>query len=137
LKNLNEELSRSVPPRVHEIERAEGSIFSPEGQTLPASVDAYFTADRADAEAVADCFTESAIVKDEGRTHQGREAIKNWKEEVSTTFEYTCEPLKCETTGGQCVVTCRLARNFPGSPADLRFFFELEGEKIASLTVIP
>ena len=35
------------------------------------------------------------------------------------------------------VVTCRLTGNFPGSPVDLRFFFELEGDKIASLEVIP
>jgi hypothetical protein len=35
------------------------------------------------------------------------------------------------------VVTSRLIGNFPGSPVDLRFFFELEGDKIASLEVIP
>ena len=29
------------------------------------------------------------------------------------------------------------AEQAPGSPVDLRFFFELEGEKIASLEVIP
>jgi len=33
---------------------------------LPKPVAAYFAADRDDAEAVAQCFTESAVVKDEG-----------------------------------------------------------------------
>ena len=31
----------------------------------------------------------------------------------------------------------RLTGNFPGSPVDLRFFFELDGDKIASLEIIP
>jgi hypothetical protein len=104
---------------------------------LPEPVAAYFTADKSDGESVSECFTEGAIVKDEGRTHHGRAAIKKWKEEVSTKYEYTCEPLRCETRDGKCVITCRLTGNFPGSPVDLRFFFELEGGKVASLTVVP
>lgn len=104
---------------------------------LPKPVAAYFTADKADGEAVSQCFTDGAIVKDESRTHHGRAAIKKWKEGVSAKFEYTCEPLGCVQQDGQFVVTCRLTGNFPGSPADLRFFFELEGEKVASLTIIP
>ena len=42
-----------------------------------------------------------------------------------------------EEKDGKTVVTSRLTGNFPGSPVDLRFFFELEGEKIASLEIIP
>ena len=33
------------------------------------------------------------------------------------------------------VVTSHLVGNFPGSPVDLRFFFKLEGDKIASLEI--
>jgi hypothetical protein len=35
------------------------------------------------------------------------------------------------------IVTSRLTGNFPGSPVDLRFLFELQGDKIASLEIIP
>jgi hypothetical protein len=35
------------------------------------------------------------------------------------------------------VVACRLTGNFPGSPVDLRFIFELEGDKIVSLEITP
>jgi len=35
------------------------------------------------------------------------------------------------------VVTSRLTGNFPGSPVDLRYFFRLEGDKIASLEIVP
>ena len=104
---------------------------------LPKPVAAYFTADKADSEAVSQCFTDDAVVKDEGHTYNGRAAIKKWKEDASAKYQYTSEPLACEQKDGKVVVTCRLTGNFPGSPVDLRFFFELEGDKIASLEIIP
>jgi hypothetical protein len=104
---------------------------------LPQPVAAYFTADKADGEAVSRCFTDNAVVKDEGHTYNGRAVIKKWKEEASAKYTYKCDPLACEQQNGKVVVTCRLAGNFPGSPVDLRFFFQLEGDKIASLEVIP
>ena len=104
---------------------------------LPKPIAAYFAADKADGEAVSRCFTEDAVVKDEGHTHQGRAAIKHWKTEAAAKYQYTCEPSACEQRGGKAVVTCRLTGNFPGSPVDLRFFFELQGDKIASLEIKP
>src|SRR5712691_7245877 len=83
--------------------------------SLPKPIAAYFAADGGDGEAVSQCFTDNAVVKDEGHTHKGRAAIKEWK----------------------TVVTSHLVGNFPGSPVDLRFFFKLEGDKIASLEIIP
>ena len=104
---------------------------------LPKSIAAYFIADEVDGEAVSQCFTENAVVKDEGHTHKGRAAIKEWKVDVSTKYEYTCEPLAYEEMDGKTVVTSHLVGNFPGSPVDLRYFFKLEGDKIASLEIIP
>src|SRR5262245_38887546 len=100
---------------------------------LPKPVAAYFTADKADAEAVAQCFTDSAVVKDEGHTYRGRAAIKQWKAEASTKYQYTSEPFGCEQKETHVVVASRLTGNFPGSPVNLRFFFALEGDRIASL----
>ena len=104
---------------------------------LPKPVAAYFTADKAGSEAVSECFMGDAVVKDEGHTYNGRAAIKKWKEEASAKYEYTSELLACEQKDGKIVVTCRLAGNFPGSPVNLRFLFELECDKIASLEIIP
>ena len=104
---------------------------------LPKPVAAYFTADTGDGEAVSRCFTENAVVKDEGHTHKGRAAIKAWKTDASAKYQYTCEPLACEERDGKTVVTSHLVGNFPGSPIDLRYFFRLEGDKIASLEVVP
>jgi hypothetical protein len=104
---------------------------------LPKPIAAYFTADKGDGEAVSLCFTENAVVKDEGHTYHGRAAIKKWKADVSARYQYTSEPFACEQKDGRTVVTSRLTGNFPGSPVDLRFFFELEGDRIASLEIIP
>jgi hypothetical protein len=105
--------------------------------SLPKPIAAYFAADSGDGEAVSRCFTKNAIVKDEGHTHQGRAAIKTWKADASAKYQYTSEPFACEERNGKIVVTSHLVGNFPGSPVDLRYFFKLEGDKIASLEIIP
>jgi hypothetical protein len=104
---------------------------------LPRPIAAYFTEDKRDGEAVAQLFTENAVVTDEGRTHKGRSAILQWKVDASAKYQYVSEPFACEERGGKTVVTSRLTGNFPGSPVDLRYFFELAGEKIASLEITP
>jgi hypothetical protein len=104
---------------------------------LPKSIATYFAADKGDAEAVAQRFTESAIVKDEGHTYQSRAAIKQWKADASTKYQYTCEPFACEQKDGKVGVTSKLTGTFPGSPLNLRFFFELEGDRISSLEIVP
>jgi len=100
----------------------------------------YFTADKGDGEAVPQCFTENAVVKDEGHTHKGRAAIKACKADASARYECTTAPFACEEQDGKTAVTSHLVGNCPGSPVDLRFFlffFKLEGDKIASLEIIP
>lgn len=104
---------------------------------LPQPVAAYFTADRSDSEAVAQCFTDNAVVKDEGRTFKGRAAIKQWKEDASAKYRYTSEPSVCDRQDGKVVVTSRLTGNFPGSPVNLRYLFKLGGDKIESLEIVP
>ncbi|TQN60660.1 nuclear transport factor 2 family protein [Agrobacterium tumefaciens] len=102
---------------------------------LPSPISLYFAADTGDGDAVAQCFTETAIVKDEGNTYAGREAIRRWKADSSTKYTYTVEPFAIATEDGRTVVTSHLTGNFPGSPVDLRYFFFLEGDKIAELEI--
>ena len=104
---------------------------------LPTLIGAYFTADSRDDEAVSQCFTENARVRDEEHTHSGRSAIKKWKMDTSARYQYTSEPFACEEKDGVIVITSHLVGNFPGSPVDLRYFFKLEGHKIAWLEIIP
>lgn len=104
---------------------------------LPAPIAAYFRADRDDGQAVAACFTEDATVIDEGRTHVGRAAIRDWKTAASRKFTYTAEPFQITEQDGDMIVTAHLVGDFPGSPLDLRFFFAISGDKIASLEIRP
>ena len=103
---------------------------------LPHVVADYFEADKSDSDTVSQCFTDNAIVIDEGRTYRGRAEIKKWKEDASTKYQYTSEPVACERRGGKIIVTSHLTGNFPGSPVNLRYFFGLEGKQIASLEIV-
>jgi len=103
---------------------------------LPKAIADYFEADKSGSEAVSQCFTNNAVVKDEGHTYRGRAAIKKWKEDSSTKYQYTSEPVACERRDGKIMVTSHLAGNFPGSPVNLRYFFGLEGKQIASLEIV-
>jgi len=104
---------------------------------LPRPIAAYCTGDKSDEEGVSQCCAENAVVKDEGHTYSSRLAIKKWKTDSSAKYQYTSEPFAYEEKDGKVVVTSRLTGNFPGSPVNLRFFFGLEGDKIASLEIIP
>ncbi len=102
---------------------------------LPAPIAAYFAADNDDGDAVARCFTETAVVKDEGHRYEGRLAISRWKADASARFKYTSEPFALEERDGETVVTGHVVGDFPGSPVDLRYVFVLQGDRIASLEI--
>jgi hypothetical protein len=104
---------------------------------LPEPIADYFGADRVDGDAVVRCFTSNAVVKDEGDTYTGIEAITKWKTETSAEYRYTAVPLACERQGCTTVVTSRLTGSFPGSPVTLRYFFRLKRGKIAFLEIVP
>jgi hypothetical protein len=102
---------------------------------LPSPIAAYFAADTSDANAVARCFSESAVVIDERREHRGRPAITRWKAEATAKYHYTSEPLAVETSGPDVTVTARVIGDFPGSPVELRYRFTLDGTTIARLEI--
>jgi hypothetical protein len=105
---------------------------------LPNPIADYFEADRQKgAEAITRCFAEDAMVKDEGHTYSGRDAIRQWKADSSTKYTYTSKPVAIASQGGRTVVTSHLAGDFPGSPVDLRCFFVLKDGKITELEIIP
>jgi ketosteroid isomerase-like protein len=103
---------------------------------LPDPVARYFAADREHgADGVARLFADDAVVKDEGHTYFGREAIRQWKTDSSAKYSYTSEPFAIATEGDQIIVTSHLVGDFPGSPVDLRYIFRLKGAEIAALEI--
>jgi uncharacterized protein (TIGR02246 family) len=105
---------------------------------LPVAIAAYFAADgKADPQSIADCFTDDAVVVDEGNSYIGREAIRQWMANASTEYSYTVEPFEIAEEAGRTVVTSHLVGTFPGSPIDLRYRFLLAGDRIAGLEIVP
>jgi hypothetical protein len=102
---------------------------------LPQPIAAYFAADRGSSEVFAQCFTSNAIVKDEGHTYNGTAEIQQWNAESSTKYTYTAEPFAFKEKDGRIIVSSRVTGNFPGSPIDLQYFFELAENKIAALEI--
>jgi len=103
--------------------------------SLPDPITAYFAADKQTPEALARCFTTQAVVKDEGHTYSGLDAIKAWKAAATAKYTYINEPTALEQTEGCHIVTSRVVGNFPGSPVDLRYRFRLERGLIAALEI--
>ena len=105
---------------------------------LPEVIAGYFAADKkGNAKAISEYFTPDAVVKDEGNTYTGRDAIRQWMANASTKYTYTVEPFSIAEEGGRTVVKSHLVGNFPGSPVDLRYFFVLHGDLIAELEIVP
>ena len=103
---------------------------------LPQPISAYFLADNSgDSAGVARCFGEHGVVKDEGHTHSGREAIRKWKIGASAKYSYTSKPFAVAEKDGRYTVRSMVAGSFPGSPVELSYAFRLSDGGIASLEI--
>ena len=103
---------------------------------LPKPIAIYIAAEnRGDTEALAQCFAEDAVARDEGQTIEGLAAIKQWKAETRKKYQHTIEPLACTQKDDKTIVINRLTGNFPGSPIELEFVFTLRRNKIAALDI--
>jgi hypothetical protein len=104
---------------------------------LPSILDRYFNAQNAhDIDAMIACFAPDAVVRDEGHTHAGTDAIRAWKIDTSTRYRIAAEPIESRNDGDRTVVVVKVSGTFPGSPANLtyRFGFSADG-RIGALEV--
>ncbi len=102
---------------------------------LPKTIEQFFKEDKSPSEIFAQNFTQDAILLDEGKTHIGAVAIKKWKDDVSIKYQYTIEPYAMENLHDKVIVLTRVEGNFVQSPINLRYTFELRGDKISSLEI--
>jgi ketosteroid isomerase-like protein len=111
--------------------------------SLPPVISEYLAAsDRGDAEAIARCFAEDAVVVDEGQEWRGTAAIRRWRATVATAYEYTAQVTGAKALGevdgaGRHDVYIHLEGNFPGGQVDLTDRFALRNGRIASLEIVP
>ena len=104
--------------------------------TLPPPIDRYFTGKNAgDLAAALAAFSASAVVQDEGSTHEGQSAILAWMEETHRKYRDRTEVEAVDRAGEGVLVTARVSGTFPGSPVTLHFRFSLEGDRISRLKI--
>jgi ketosteroid isomerase-like protein len=105
---------------------------------LPTPVARYLAAKiDQDAAAILDCFTEDALVHDEGQDHRGQAAIKAWLGDLASKYTLTYTVLGADRWYTAAAVRVEVAGNFPGSPVTLHQHFSLAGDRIAALTICP
>jgi len=86
-----------------------------------------------DSQAYADCFSETATVFDEGKTHKGKKEIKNWIQRANEEYKATMQPLRYSES--EQALEAEISGSFPGSPIVLAYHFELEDQQIQSLKI--
>lgn len=86
-----------------------------------------------DSAAYAACFTETAVVFDEGKTHNGRKEIEDWIDKANKEYHATMKPLDYNET--ENILSAETSGNFPGSPIVLNYHLQITDELIQSLKI--
>jgi ketosteroid isomerase-like protein len=103
---------------------------------LPHVIELYIEGKNAyDVEATLACFSEDAVVHDEGKDHRGKPKIKSWIEETIRKYQDQLRPLRAIEQDGELVLTAEISGTFDGSPIELDLHFTVESNKIAALSI--
>ena len=78
-----------------------------------------------DSRAYADFFSETAVVYDEGKTHNGKAEIELWIETSNREYQARMQPVKYEENEIEHLLTAEVSGQFPGSPAVLQFHIRM------------
>lgn len=93
------------------------------------------TQQKFDSKAYADCFSETAIVLDEGSMHKGHKEIQQWNEKTNLKYKTILDPIGFVTIGDANILTTKVSGSFEGSPIVLNYHFELKNGKIEGLKI--
>ncbi len=86
-----------------------------------------------DSVAYANCFSETAVVFDEGKTHNGKTEIQQWIKKANDEYQAVMKPLEYSAT--EEILKAEVSGNFPGSPIVLTYHFQLKDRLIESLKI--
>ena len=88
-----------------------------------------------DSVAYANCFSETGIMFDEGKTHTGRAEIRQLIEEANKKYQSVMKPLAYTENGSSGVLSAEVSGTFDGSPLVLKFHFDIADGQIRYLKV--
>lgn len=83
----------------------------------------------------ANCFSETAVVFDEGKTHKGRKEIEHWIADANTRYEANMRPISFEEKETESILKVEASGKFHGSPIVLSYHLEIADELIQSLKI--
>ncbi len=87
-----------------------------------------------DSVAYVKCFTEKAVVFDEGKTHIGRKEIEKWIDEANKKYHATVKPLEYSET--EHTLKTEVSGTFSGSPIVMTYYYEFKDGLIQSLKIV-
>lgn len=88
-----------------------------------------------DSVAYANCFAETAVVYDEGKTHKGRKEISHWIADANERYEANIQPVSFEEKATESILKANTFGNFDGSPIVLTYHLEIANGLIKSLKI--
>lgn len=88
-----------------------------------------------DSKAYANCFSETGVMLDEGKTYKGRVDIQNLIEETNKKYRSVMRPLEYTENDHSSVLSAECSGTFPGSPIILKFHFDIVDGHIEYLNV--
>jgi ketosteroid isomerase-like protein len=103
---------------------------------LPSIIADLLTAqEKYDSKAFSECFSDDAVVFDEGKTYRGKKEVRQWNEMTNAKYKTKYEPLEISNNGDGIILTAKISGTFPGSPAIIKYHFETKNNKITSLHI--
>ena len=88
-----------------------------------------------DSVAYAQCFSETAVVFDEGKTHKGRKQIEQWIADANERYKAVMKPVGFEERGPESLLKAAVSGTFPGSPIVMTYHLQIADELIQSLKI--
>lgn len=88
-----------------------------------------------DSVAYANCFSETAVVFDEGKTHNGRKEIEHWIADANERYRASMKPVSFEEKETESLLKAEASGKFDGSPIVLNYYLGITDELIQSLRI--
>ena len=88
-----------------------------------------------DSVAYSNCFSETAVVFDEGKTHTGRKEIEHWIADANERYKAVMKPVGFKEKGPQSLLQAEVSGTFPGSPIIMTYHLQIADQLIQSLKI--
>jgi ketosteroid isomerase-like protein len=103
---------------------------------LPEIIEQYVDANnRHDVKSILSCFSDDAVVQDEGEELRGKKAIEGWIVKTIEKYQFHFKPLRVKDDDRETVVAVEVSGTFDGSPVTLDYHFTAHNGQIVSFAV--